>query len=74
MILPALFLLFATVASAHSSGVFCRFGIGDNISPVAWPDSTVSGGSIGIKWSTVEPAQGTYSWTYLDNAVATGLK
>jgi hypothetical protein len=70
MIRQLLFLLFATVASAQPSGVFCVFGIDDNINTVAWCDSFVSGSAIEFKWSIVEAAQGANSWTYLDSAVA----
>jgi Beta-galactosidase len=66
-----LILLFASVASAQPSGVFSLFGIESDFNRAkAWNDSFVTGVAVRTKWSTVEPAQGTYSWAYLDSAVA----
>lgn len=71
MIRQLLILLFASVASARPSGVYCLFGIGADFNLAqAWHDSFVTGVAVRVKWSTVEPAKNTYSWTYLDNAVA----
>jgi Beta-galactosidase len=68
-----LILLFASVASLASaapSGVFCLFGIEASVKRTqAWQDSFVTGVAVRVKWSTVEPAQGVYSWAYLDEAV-----
>jgi hypothetical protein len=67
-----LILLFASAAAAQPAGVFCLFGIEAGFDRAhAWHDSFVSGVAVRVKWSTVEPAQGTYSWAYLNDAVAT---
>jgi hypothetical protein len=74
MIRQLLLLCLASSAFAQPSGVYCLFGIDENINDVnnaqAWNDSVVSGVAVRVQWSTLEPAQGTYSWAYLDNAVA----
>jgi hypothetical protein len=64
-------LLFASAASAQPAGVFCLFGIEADLNRAqALHDSFVTGVAVRVKWSTVEPAKNTYSWTYLDNALA----
>jgi hypothetical protein len=64
-------LCIASSAFAGVSGVFCLFPADEDVSAVPeWTYPFVTGVAVRVKWATIEPAQGTYSWTLLDGAVA----
>lgn len=70
-ILTVTTLCVASPAFAEVSGVFCLFPVDEDVSAVPeWNYPFVTGAAVRVKWATIEPAQGTYSWTLLDTAVA----
>jgi hypothetical protein len=63
---------FATPSAfAEPSGAFCLFTVDEDVTGAPeWNDTFISGFAVRVKWSMLEPAKGTYSWAYLDAAVA----
>ncbi len=55
-----------------SPGVFCLqpSAQGTGSDPYVYSDPDVDGISVRQKWGDLEPAEGVYNWTYLDNVTA----
>jgi Beta-galactosidase len=64
-------LCIASSSFAGVSGAYCLFAVDQDVSNAPeWNFSSITGAAVRVSWSTIEPAQGTFSWTYLDTAVA----
>jgi Beta-galactosidase len=73
--LGALFCSFLMTDGAFSEvprGVFCLqpSAQGTGRDPYVYSDPDVDGISVRQKWGDLEPAEGVYNWTYLDNVTA----
>jgi Beta-galactosidase/FG-GAP-like repeat len=53
-------------------GVFCLLGAGEGTGrdSLVYSDPDVDGIGMRQKWADLEPAEGVYDWTYLDNVIA----
>jgi hypothetical protein len=75
-LLGALFFAFSTMTEKAFSeiprGVFCLqpAGQGTGRDPVVYSDADVDGISVRQNWGDLEPTEGVYDWTFLDNVTA----
>jgi cell division septation protein DedD len=75
-LLGALFCAFLTMTEKAFSevprGVFCLLGAGEGIGPHSpvYSDPDVDGIGIRQSWADLEPTEGVYDWSYLDNVTA----
>ena len=75
-LLGALFCAFLTntekAFSGVPRGVFCLLpkGQGSGHDPFVYSDPDVDGISVRQSWGDLEPVEGAYNWTYLDNVTA----
>ncbi len=61
----------AARAIVYHPGIYC-LGATDQAIPSADYDSAyVSGGAVRVSWALLEPAEGSYDWSYLDQEIAT---
>jgi hypothetical protein len=76
LLIGALFCAFLTMTEKAFSqvprGVFCLLGAGEGTGrdSLVYSDPDVDGIGMRQKWADLEPAEGVYDWTYLDNVIA----
>jgi hypothetical protein len=76
LLIGALFCAFLTITDQAFSevprGVFCLLpsGGGTGPDPFVYSDPDVDGISVRQRWGDLEPVEGVYNWTYLDNVTA----
>jgi hypothetical protein len=76
LLIGALFCAFLTMTEKAFSqvprGVFCLLGAGEGTGrhSLVYSDPDVDGIGMRQRWADLEPAEGVYDWTYLDNVIA----